>query len=145
MNPVRGDDGGIAETLGALALIALLALAAAVIIAALLYQPWPLAVPAVRIDAEWSGHVLSLHHRGGDPLSRSQLAILIDGTDRTADFADNSGSSTWTRWNAGETRTMSVTGGIPRSVILRYTLQAKAGGAETVVIAAFDESGILRS
>jgi len=100
------SDTAASDLIAVLILIAVFVTAAAIVGVVLLSHPPGDRPPAMLAHNETEGETLYIYHDGGDPLERGRFAILIDGADRTADFAliDASGnpSTDWTSWKTGQ-------------------------------------------
>lgn len=100
------SDTAASDLIAVLILIAVFVTAAAIVGVVLLSHPPGDRPPAMLAHNETEGETLYIYHDGGDPLGRGRFAILIDGADRTADFAliDASGnpSTDWTSWKTGQ-------------------------------------------
>lgn len=100
------NDTAASDLIAVLILIAVFVTAAAIVGVVLLSHPPGDRPPAMLAHNETEGETLYIYHDGGDPLERGRFAILIDGADRTADFAliDASGnpSTDWTSWKTGQ-------------------------------------------
>lgn len=76
----------VAESVGSLLLIALVAGALGIITVVILSQPVPANIPAVKIDTLLSGNNLTLMHTGGDTLPAGEYQILVNSVDKTSQF-----------------------------------------------------------
>jgi len=101
-----GNDHAVSESLGAILLIAIIALGIAVFAVALFSQQAAPSLPSVTFNVTCSdaGNV-SIRHLGGDTIPRDQLRIYIDnGTavhDNHALFEAGNGWN-WTAWSIGD-------------------------------------------
>jgi PKD repeat protein len=134
-------EAGVSDALGAVLLVAIVGVAAAIIAAAVASHPLPLKTPALSADVVTAGTSIQLRHTGGDPVERSSLRILVDGADKTGSFTIG-GSSTWQVWSIGDTLTYAVPAGgvMPSGIQLVYT-----GGSSGQVIQSWGASALVTS
>jgi hypothetical protein len=76
----------VAEIVGTLVLIAVVAGVIGIVAVIILSQPVPANIPAVRINALLSGNNLTLTHTGGDTLPAGEYQILVNSVDKTSQF-----------------------------------------------------------
>jgi len=112
------NENAVSEVIGAIILIGIFAVVAAVVIVALETGPSAdVTEPAIILTSEYryADGKLVLSHAGGDPLERADIVIRVDGTDQTNNFVNDSGSPDWTEWKAGE-KLYYTPGGQPAGV-----------------------------
>lgn len=102
-------DDASAELIGSIILIGLFVTAFGIVLMTLLSSTSDFVVPAVVIEpqpiTEWNGtYVLDM--RAGDTLLRDETRIIVDGSDKTAQFVENPsydpGDTGWREWGAGD-------------------------------------------
>jgi FlaG/FlaF family flagellin (archaellin) len=115
-------DDGVSDTLGAVILVAVVAMAISLIGVTLFSQPNADRIPALSADITVSDSTIRLRHAGGDPIAKSDLKVLVDGSDLTGSFSMNGGGS-WSAWSIGDTLTYKVPGGqsLPKYIEIVYT------------------------
>jgi len=127
MCPARVPDDAVAELIGAVVLIAVIALIIGIIGVGMRSQPLPQKIPSLNAEISNESFTIYLRHMGGDPLPRSDFTILVNGIDMTSGFT---GNGTDAIWNVGETLT-NISSSMPKAVLLVY----KNLGTGAVVIA----------
>jgi len=102
------NEQAVSEVIGAIILIAILAMVAAVVIVALETGPTgDVKEPAIILNSLYriEDDLLVLSHDGGDLLEKADMVIRVDGVDHTDDFSTSStnpGLTGWTTFKAGE-------------------------------------------
>ena len=96
------NDTAVSEVIGSILLVSIVVTAASIVGVVLWSQPPPQKIPAfdVIISKDTANHKVHLYHNGGDSITSDEINILLDGTDRKADFK-KSGAS-WSTWTTGE-------------------------------------------
>jgi hypothetical protein len=110
------NSSAVSDMVGTLIMIGIVSGAVAIIAVAILSQPIPSNVPAVRILALTEGNNLTLLDQGGDTLPAGTYSILVNSVDRTADFNP---LPTGTDFKIGQTLVLTPVTEV-RSVILIY-------------------------
>lgn len=110
------NSSAVSELVGTLILIAIISGAVGIVAVAILSQPVPREVPAVRVLALDEGYNLTLQNQGGDSLPPGTYRILVNSVDRTADFTP---PPSLTPFRIGQTITLTPVTGV-RSVTLIY-------------------------
>jgi PKD repeat protein len=115
-------EGGLSDALGAIILVAVVGGAVALAGVYILSQPTPEKIPALSSDITTVGRMILITHNGGDALIKSEMAIIVDGTDLTSLFQRLDGAP-WSSWSVGDTLEYRVPGGqpMPQGVSLFYT------------------------
>jgi len=116
MCPARVPDDAVAELIGAVVLIAVIALIIGIIGVGMRSQPLPQKIPSLNAEISNESFTIYLRHMGGDPLPRSDFTILVNGIDMTSGFT---GNGTDAIWNVGETLT-NISSSMPKAVLLVY-------------------------
>jgi hypothetical protein len=102
-NSIDDDQDAISEIIGALALIAILAVTIGIFAAFTLGNVNTEQLPAVNFNIKSEGGDLFIIHAGGDQLDKQSVTISVDGVPRTSEFLDaDTGSSSWIVWDTGE-------------------------------------------
>ena len=101
-----GNDRGIAESLGAILLISVIALGIGVFAVAFFSQQAAPVLPSVTFNVTYgeNGNV-SIRHLGGDTIPRDQLRIYIDNGTVVQDnraFSEGDDGMDWTAWGIGD-------------------------------------------
>ena len=125
------DDYGLAELIGSLVLIAIVAGGITLIAIAVLSHPLPPQIPAVNFRFSTTGNSVSIYHAGGDPIPEGQFQICIDNVDIPATLLTKSPTSGGS-WATGDTITITQTGISPSSFVQVLYLQ---GGSPQSVLA----------
>ncbi|MDI6867655.1 PKD domain-containing protein [Methanoculleus sp.] len=100
------NEGGVAEPLAAVLLIAVIALGIGALAVALFSQQPAPVLPSVTIDVNYSKNgSVAIRHLGGETIPRDQLQIYVDnGTvvqDKRA-FQKGDGEENWANWSIGD-------------------------------------------
>jgi hypothetical protein len=129
-NAVRRTENetGVSEMMGALVLIAVIAAAIGIVGVGFLSQPPPQKIPAVSVDITAIGNIVYIRHDGGDPLTKSDFNITLDGIDKTDSFSVLNGPASWSTWIPGETLYYIVPSGqsVPTLVQIIYNSGIRA-------------------
>jgi hypothetical protein len=100
-------------------------------------QGTPQKIPALDAVISNVDRTVFVYHDGGDPLTRSEMYILVNG--EREDFLKN-GDPGWTTWSTGESLAYSVPGSDP---ITKVQVVYTSGSAATVLSSAdFGASGM---
>jgi hypothetical protein len=126
MSPARAPDDAVAELLGAVVLIAVIALIVGIIGVGMRSQPLPQKIPSLNAEISNQSTTIYLRHMGGDPLPRSDFIIILDGVNATAGFT---GEGTDGVWGVGETL-IYVSPSLPKDLKIVY----QAPGTPAVVL-----------
>ena len=94
-------DEGIADTIGAILLISIVAIGISVVGLSVLSQPPPQKVPALGVEITAYDNAIQIRHEGGDPLYLDSSSIIVDGTDLKNAFLHLDGTS-WSVWSVGD-------------------------------------------
>jgi len=121
----------MSDTLGAIFLIGIFAVATAIIASSLLSQTEVIEVPAADLSLSVEDGVsLKLYNDGGDTIRKAGNIIYVDGIDRTADFETETGDP-WTNLEAGNYIELELTGEeSPSSVLVVNKLSS--GGSQLI-------------
>ena len=126
----KNRETAVSEVLGAVMLIAVVVTAIAVIGVALTSQSQPEKIPALDAIISSNGKdTIRIFHNGGDSLTSQEVAILVDGVDRTSSFTIQ--GSGWTTWSPGQSLDDNY-GSLPGKVQLIY----KSPTTQTVLVSA---------
>jgi hypothetical protein len=117
-----GKESAVSEVIGSVMLISIVVLAVAIVGVVLWSQPPPEKIPSLSAGIANESCKVSVSHNGGDMLENATFRILVDGTDKTTNFAKN-GNPVWTSWGIGETLTYTSTPcpPMPQNVQIIYT------------------------
>ena len=117
------NEIGVSELLGAIVLMGVIAAVVGIVGVGLLSQPPPQKIPSVSVDITTVNHTIYIRHEGGDPVSRGEFAILLDGVDTASSFGLLDGPADWSRWSIGNTLWYQVPDGqsMPSSILIMYT------------------------
>jgi hypothetical protein len=130
----QGDDSAISEVIGSVLLISVVVAAVAIIGVVLTSQPLPQKIPALDAIISSNGNdTIRIYHNGGDALLRQEIAILVDGADRTSGFTIR--GTNWTRWSQGESLDYTY-GALPGKVQIIFL-----GGSVQTVLVSTDFAG----
>ncbi|WAC04627.1 MAG: IPT/TIG domain-containing protein [Methanoregula sp.] len=123
-------ENAVSEVIGSVMLISIVVVGIAIVGVVLWSQPPPEKIPVLSASISNKSCMLTLSHEGGDLLDKTTFQILVDGTDQTANFANN-GNPVWASWSIGDTLTYtsSPCPPIPQTVHIVYT-----GGGGTLVL-----------
>jgi hypothetical protein len=72
-------EDGVAEIVGALALIIIIGLGIAIAGVYLLSTPVPEKIPNINVNFSYNGTHLLIHHNGGDTLQKDEFYLMVDG------------------------------------------------------------------
>jgi len=86
---------------------------------AILSQPQPEKIPALNAEIDFVGNTVMITHNGGDALKKDQMAIMVDGVDRTNSFVLKDGNG-WSNWMIGDTLVYTGDSVPPGSVQIIY-------------------------
>ena len=117
-----GKEGAVSEVIGSVLLISIVVIAVSIVGVVLWSQPPPEKIPALSAGIANQSCNVILTHNGGDVLEKQVFEILVDGTDKTTNFAKN-GNPVWTSWGIGDTLTYtsSPCPPIPQTVQIIYS------------------------
>ncbi|WOX57352.1 PKD domain-containing protein [Methanoculleus receptaculi] len=100
------SEGGVAEPLAAVLLIAVIALGIGALAVALFSQQPPPVLPSVTFDVSYSDSgSVAIRHDGGETIPRDQLQIYIDNGTVVQDnraFYKGDERENWTNWSIGD-------------------------------------------
>ncbi len=114
--------------IGSVLLISVVVIAIALIGVVLTSQPLPQKIPALDAIISSNGNdTIRIYHNGGDVLLRQDVAILVDGADRTSGFTIR--GTNWTQWSQGESLDYTY-GALPGKVQIIFS----GGSAQTVLV-----------
>ncbi|MEN6512598.1 type IV pilin N-terminal domain-containing protein [Methanoculleus sp.] len=101
-----GNDRGIAESLGAILLISVIALGIAFFAVAFFSQQAAPVLPSVTFNVTYGENgSVSIRHLGGDTISRDRLRVCIDNGTLVQDnraFSEGDDGMDWTAWGIGD-------------------------------------------
>jgi hypothetical protein len=114
---VRGHmkDPAISEVAGTMVLIGVVVLGMIIVNLVVFSTPTNTRVPSLEASMSNRSTLVTIVHQGGDSIPFGEFKILVDGVDRTGDFA-NSGTYPW---SVGETLSYNGTA-LPQSAIMIY-------------------------
>lgn len=115
------NEHGISGVVATIFLVSIFALTAAIFVALVVNQTPAGPVPEVRMSVTSSGGEILIHHEGGESMDESEIRIIVDGVDETANFTTD---GEWP-WSIGETLVFNGTSVTPEIQII-YT-----GGSRT--------------
>ncbi|MFA6332481.1 MAG: PKD domain-containing protein, partial [Methanoregula sp.] len=120
MNPQHRETG-VSEVLGAIILVSVITLGIAIAGVAILSSPQKQTIPAVSSEVLPLDNQLLVSHNGGDNIPKSEMAIMVDGVDKTTAFTLLNGDP-WSSWTVGDTLVYQVPSGqqFPRGVQIIY-------------------------
>jgi len=130
MNDRARNDNGLSDALGAVVLVAVVAMGITIAGMAILSSPVPDRVPALNAEVTNTSDTIFIRHTGGDTLARGEYRILADGIDRTDQFL--SGSTVPAQWSVGDTLEYSIPTGIPMPASIQIV--AVTGKGESVIL-----------
>ncbi len=124
-----GHESAVSEVMGSILLISIVVIGIAVVGVVLMSHPTPEKIPALSavISEDTSKNTITIYHDGGDPLSATNIRILVDGVQR--DFTKG-GSQPWTTFSMGDSLDYTYTGTAPGLVQIIYT----GGGGSGVLV-----------
>ncbi len=132
----KRTDAAVSEVIGSVMLISVVVTAIAIIGVVLTSQPPPQTLPALEAIISSNGKdTVRIYHGGGDTVTSREIAILVDGVDRTTGFT--LGGSNWTSWSPGDTLEF-ISGSLPEKVQILYT----SGTSQTVLVSADFSAGM---
>jgi len=129
MNDRARNDNGLSDALGAVVLIAVVAMGITIAGMAILSSPVPDRVPALNAEVTNTSDIIFIRHTGGDTLVRGEYRILADGIDRTDQFL--SGSTMPAQWSVGDTLEYSIPTGTPMPASIQIV--AITGNGEQMI------------
>jgi len=131
-------ESGVSEIVGATLLISIVVVSIAVISVMVLSPGTPHKIPALDAVISNIDHNVFIYHDGGDMLQKGDIAILVNGQDKTSSFVKNGAG--WDSWSVGESLVYDASGSAPvNDVKIVYT----SGTAQGVLASAqFGPSGM---
>ena len=127
-------ESAVSEVIGSVMLISVVVTAIAIIAVVLTSQPLPQKIPALDAIISSNGKdTIRIYHNGGDSLSRQEVAILVDGVEKTSGFTIR--GSGWTMWSPGESLDYNL-GSLPGKVQIIFN-----GGSSQTVLVSTDFAG----
>ena len=121
-------ESAVSEVIGSVMLISVVVTAIAIIAVVLTSQPLPQKIPALDAIISSNGKdTIRIYHNGGDSLSRQEVAILVDGVEKTSGFTIR--GSGWTMWLPGESLDYN-NGSLPGKVQIIFN----SGSSQTVLV-----------
>jgi PKD repeat protein len=121
-------ESAVSEVIGSVMLISVVVTAIAIIAVVLTSQPLPQKIPALDAIISSNGKdTIRIYHNGGDSLSRQEVAILVDGVEKTSGFTIR--GSGWTMWSPGESLDYNL-GSLPGKVQIIFN----SGSSQTVLV-----------
>ena len=121
-------ESAVSEVIGSVMLISVVVTAIAIIAVVLTSQPLPQKIPALDAIISSNGKdTIRIYHNGGDSLSRQEVAILVDGVEKTSGFTIR--GSCWTMWSPGESLDYNL-GSLPGKVQIIFN----SGSSQTVLV-----------
>lgn len=141
MNPPPHSDHAVSEVLSTVLLIAIIATVIAVLAVVVFSQTPAQKIPALNAGISANSQVITIQHKGGDAFNYGDIAILLDGVDKSSSFdiQESTGVSDWAAggtWSVGENLVYEIppADAVPSSVMVVYT-----GGNGARVLAASGE------
>ena len=127
-------ESAVSEVIGSVMLISVVVTAIAIIAVVLTSQPLPQKIPALDAIISSNGKdTIRIYHNGGDALSHQEVAILVDGVEKTSGFTIR--GSGWTMWLPGESLDYN-NGSLPGKVQIIFN-----GGSSQTVLVSTDFAG----
>ena len=121
-------ESAVSEVIGSVMLISVVVTAIAIIAVVLTSQPLPQKIPALDAIISSNGKdTIRIYHNGGDALSHQEVAILVDGVEKTSGFTIR--GSGWTMWLPGESLDYN-NGSLPGKVQIIFN----SGSSQTVLV-----------
>ena len=114
------NHSGASEVVGAMILIAVIGAVVSIAGVAILSQPQPAKIPDLHAEIDFVGNTVMITHNGGDALQKDQMAIMVDGVDRTNSFVIRNGNG-WSSWVIGDTLAYTGDSAPPGSIQIIYT------------------------
>jgi hypothetical protein len=141
MNIIFHEDG-VAETVGALALIIVIGLGIAIAGVYLLSTPVPEKILNINVNFSYNGTYLIIHHNGGDTLQKDEFYLMVDGIPKHAYIISDGGTS----WSVGKDIEM---GPIPRPSNAQIIYEGSSGNkvlasADSIVFGMPSNGSILK-
>jgi len=130
MNDRARNDNGLSDALGAVVLIAVVAMGITIAGMAILSSPVPDRIPALNAEVSNTSDTVFIRHTGGDALAHGEYRILADGIDRTDQFL--SGTAVPTQWSVGDTLEYNIPPGTPMPASIQIV--AVTGKGESVIL-----------
>jgi hypothetical protein len=109
-------EHAVSEIIGTLTLIGVVVLGIIIVNVVILSQPRAARVPSIEAMITNNSKLITITHQGGDTLIAGQYKILVDGVDRTGNFANSGGAGPF---SAGETLTWNDPD-MPQRVVVIY-------------------------
>jgi PKD repeat protein len=134
-----GRERAASEVIGAILLVSVVVVAVAVIGVALTSQGTPQKIPALDAVISNYGSTIQIYHNGGDTLQKADMAILVDGQEKS--FSKGSDPS-WTSWSAGDSLVYTVPGGDAMPKIVNIVFRG-AGASTVLTTADFSATGLI--
>ena len=113
------NHSGASEVVGAMILIAVIGTVVSIVGVAILSQPQQGKIPSLNAEIDFVGNTIMITHNGGDTLQKDQMAIMVDGVDRTNSFVLMDGNG-WSSWVIGDTLAYTAAA-LPGSIQIIYT------------------------
>jgi FlaG/FlaF family flagellin (archaellin) len=98
----KDRESAYSSIIGVLLLIAIVMVMGGIVSLVLTSQPAPDKVPMAYLSVSQSHERVDLSNKGGDTLTRTSVAIVVDGVDRTNEFRKPENSPDWKTLRAGE-------------------------------------------
>jgi hypothetical protein len=132
----KRTDAAVSEVIGSVMLISVVVTAIAIIGVVLTSQPPPQTIPVLEAIISSNGKdTVRIYHGGGDTVTSREIAILVDGVDRTSGFT--LGGSNWTSWSPGDTLEF-ISSSLPGKVQILST----SGTSQTVLVSTDFSAGM---
>ena len=127
MMQISNPERGVSEQIGAILLVSVVVLMVAIIGVALYSQPPPQNVPSMKAMIWNDSQTIYIKHGGGDPLSASNIRILVNGNDETAKFNLSTEPDTpWDIWPIGHILAAPISSPSVTSVQIVYSTGSSA-------------------
>ncbi|WP_292420612.1 type IV pilin, partial [Methanoregula sp.] len=94
-----------ASQMGMTVLIAVVTIGVAIAGVAVISKPQAEEIPAVNVVIENWSKTIYVYHRGGEPLDRQNMLIMVNGEPHTADFISTLTGQDWTTFRNGDVLT----------------------------------------
>jgi hypothetical protein len=114
-------EDALSDAIGAIILISIVALGIAIAGMMILSNPQPEKVPALSVDITTIGRTIVISHNGGDALQKSEMLIVVNGSDIKNNFTRLDGTG-WSLLSVGDVLDYTVPGtqAMPDGVSIYY-------------------------
>ncbi|MFA4861219.1 glycine-rich domain-containing protein [Methanoregula sp.] len=112
------QETGVTDLLGALMLVSVLTIGISIAAVTIMAQPEQ-TIPSMTADVIHVGNNILVSHNGGNTLPKAELAIIVDGLDKTNQFTTLDGVG-WSSFSVGDTLKYTIPGGEPTPVTISF-------------------------